>query len=281
MTLVLETLLMTKARCRYSPMDRRRSFDFTRLAGIAVLFGLFTLSLGAHRDAVAAMENDRTTVPTGTLGVETIEEIELAEEVQPEYLAFSVGIQSGAYDIADDPASRDRDYTARTSKKSVEPDTEFDAFANYVPPEHGTLNPGLYGTAFGVEDCSFELRRVMRTRTEKVVGQDFLNEGRLLVTINEIEPDRFVSAPSCGDWVPWSPVSDPLDTAGNGDYWIGDLQPGTWEVPIGCIWEKVVGFRGASLWDVEDSARGPVALIVDEDTLGVRIRGCGAPLTLS
>lgn len=262
-------------------MDRRRSFDFSRLFGIAVLFGLFVWSFGVHRDTVAAMQNDRTTAPTGTLGVETVEELELAEEVQPEYLAFSVGIQSGAYDIADDPNSRDRDYTAKASKSTDEPETEFDAFANYVPPEQGTLNPGLYGTAFGVEDCSFELRRVMRTKVEKVVGQDFLTEGRLLVTINEIEPDRFVSAPSCGDWVPWSPVTEPLDIAGNGDYWIGDLKRGTWEVPTGCIWEKVVGFRGASLWDVEQSARGPVELIVDDETLGVRIRGCSAPLTLS
>lgn len=261
-------------------MNLRRSFDFTRLFGLALVFGLFGWSVSFHRDAVAAMELDQGAEPTGRLSEETIEELELAEEKVPEYLAFSVGISSGAYDIADLPDSRDRDYVAKATSVTQDDDSVSEAFANYVPPEQGTLNPGLYGTAFGVEDCSYELRRVMRTKVEKVVGEEYLNQGRLLVTINEIEPDRFVSAPTCGDWVPWSPVVEPLESAANGDYWIGDLHPGTWETPNGCIWEKVVGFRGASLWDVEESARSPEPLIVDGDTLGVRIRGCAEPMTL-
>ncbi len=263
-------------------MNRRRSFDFTRLLGITLVLGAFGWSVSFHQDAVAAMEADRAVEPTGQLSEETVEELELAEEAVPEYLAFSVGISSGAYDIADLPESRDRDYTARTSAATsddgLNPVSE--AFANYVPPEQGSLNPGLYGTAFDAEDCSYELRRVMRTKIERVVGEEYLNQGRLLVTINEIEPDRFVSAPSCGDWVPWSPVLEPLISAQNGDYWIGDLRRGTWETPNGCIWEKVVGFRGASLWDVEESGRAPEPLVVDEDTLGVRIRGCAEPMTL-
>ncbi len=259
-------------------MVRRRSFDFTRLFGIVLVLGAFGWSVSFHQDAVAAIEADQAVEPTGRLSEETIEELELAEEVVPEYLAFSIGISSGAYDIADLPDSRDRDYTARTSATSGDDTPVSEAFANYVPPELGSLNPGLYGTAFGVEDCSYELLRVMRTKEERVVGEEYLNRGRLLVTINEIEPDRFISAPTCGDWVPWSPVLEPLESAENGDYWIGDLRRGTWNTPNGCIWEKVVGFRGASLWDVEESGRSPEPLVVDEDTLGVRIRGCAEPM---
>lgn len=276
-------------------MDRRPRVDITRVLGIALVVGLFGWSLSIHRETVAAMTDDTVVETSGPTGESLVETPEPEAEPVPKYLAFSVGLASGAYDISDLPGSRDRDYTERVPRQSAdeaaaaavgelnravtESGAVSPAFANYVPDEQGTLTPGLYGTAFDAEDCSYQLRRVMRTRTEKVIGQEYLASGRLLVTINEIEPDRFIAAPTCGNWVRWSPVAEPLEIAENGDYWIGDLRAGTWETPTGCIWEKVVGFRGASLWDVEESARSPKPLVVDEDTLGVRIRGCSEPMT--
>ncbi|MEM7272036.1 MAG: hypothetical protein AAF547_03050 [Actinomycetota bacterium] len=246
-------------------MERLRPFDLTRLLGIVGLFGLVWWSIGFHQDAVDAMTDDASGAEA--LGSEPVDDDVIPDEEPPRYLAFSIGIPSGAYRIADLPDSEDTDYTLREPNEQDLND-------------RGSLAPGRYGTSFGVEGCSFELRRVMRTRVEEVIGRDHLAEGRLLVDINGIEPDRFVSSPECGDWVPWSPVAEPLQEAGNGDYWIGDLAHGTWTVPEGCIWEEVVGFRGANLWDVKDSAWGPTELVIDDETLGIRLRNCHLPMTL-
>lgn len=104
----------------------------------------------------------------------------------------------------------------------------------------------------------------------------------MLVSINEIEPDSFVATRSCGEWSPWSPLTEPLTVAGTGDYWIGDLAEGIWSVPDGCYYEKVVSFRGALLLDVEETGVGPEPLIIDQFTLGIRVRHCdGSPMTWS
>jgi hypothetical protein len=103
----------------------------------------------------------------------------------------------------------------------------------------------------------------------------------MLVTINEIEPDRFAAAPQCGDWAPWSPLVEALTVAGDGDYWIGDLAEGSWTVPEGCMWEKVVGFRGAELFDVQQSGNATEPLVVDDETVGLRVRGCDRPMRLA
>ena len=58
---------------------------------------------------------------------------------------------------------------------------------------------------------------------------------------------------------------EPLTVATNGDYWLGDMGRGVWSAPTGCFWEKVAGFRGANLWDVEQSGRSPEKLVVDVD----------------
>ena len=196
----------------------------------------------------------------------------------PRYLAFRPGIRSGLYAVADLPGSRDRD---------VEPDRppgldyppETDLVPHHSQAALGSLAPGLYATAFGVRDCGYELRRINKSGEEVVIGQDHLFEGRVLVTINEIEPDSFRARPQCGDWSLWSPLAEPLTSVGNGDYWVGDLAPGTWDVPEGCVWEEVVAFRGAELVDVEHAGMGPEALVVDDETLGLRIRGCTGVLT--
>ncbi len=196
----------------------------------------------------------------------------------PRYLSFTDGVRSGRYRVADLAGSSDRDVIAAPADDDYPVET--DLVPHHTLADIGRLAPALYATTFGVADCSYELRRVSTDRVERVIGADRLARGRMLVSLNEIEPDAFVSAAQCGEWATWSPLVEPLTVAGNGDYWIGDLARGTWSVPAGCMWEKVVGFRGAVLADVEDSAAGPLPLDVDEDTLGVRIRGCKRPLTL-
>ena len=119
----------------------------------------------------------------------------------------------------------------------------------------------------------------MDDNRDHVIGHDRIESGRMIVSINEVEPDTFVATKSCGEWSPWSPLVEPLTVAGTGDYWIGDLAQGVWSVPSGCFWEKVVSFRGALLLDVEDTGAGPGELTVDQFTLGLRVRHCGgAPM---
>lgn len=239
-----------------------------RILGIALLVGLFGLSVGQFLSTASSISEQEQTDAAPAVDGED-EDADDIDGPPPEYLALSAGIRPGAYSIADLPDSRDRDYELRI------PNT-YDA--DPLDPDLGDLKPGLYATAFDVEGCSFELRRIMRTRTEAVIGTDHLDRGRMLVSINGIEPDSFISSPACGDWFEWSPLLEPLTTVSDGDYWIGDLKPGTWTVPSGCMWEKVVGFRGAKLWDVQDSGFGPEDLVVDDQTLGIRIRGCGQDL---
>ena len=194
----------------------------------------------------------------------------------PEYLAYGPGFSSGVYRVADLPDSRDRDNKPR--RGDDDDFVEFDLVPGQSLAERGELRPGLYATSFDTRNCRYELRRVMRDREERTIGEDALLEGRMLVTINEIEPDRFIADPACGEWIPWAPLVRPLLEAGDGDYWIGDLARGRWVVPEGCFWEKVVAFRGAELYDVVDSAIGPSELVVDGDTLGIRVRGCEQPM---
>ena len=237
----------------------------------------------------------------------------------PEFLAFVGGIPSGRYSVADQPDSRDWDYGERRdpAPSQISPDNPVAERLTVVdneyvtPPEAGTgeldesdsgdgdesesderdaeegerrdswpsIVPGLYTTDFGVIDCEYELRRIMDDNRDHVIGHDRIGQGRMMVSINEVEPDSFVATETCGEWSPWSPLVDPLTVAGTGDYWIGDLAVGIWSVPRECYWEKVVSFRGALFADVEATGAGPGELTVDQFTLGIRIRHCdGLPM---
>lgn len=205
-----------------------------------------------------------------------------ADGQPPEYLAFGADLPPmavRAYPVADDPDIRDRDVEPDVDPTAIYP-AETDLFSGFSLAPTEAIEPGLYASAFTAEGCSYELRRVDRSGDERLIGQERLARGRLLVSINPIEPDVFSSVPQCRSWAPWSPLVEPLVRATVGDYWIGDLARGTWSVPDGCLWEKVVAFRGARLADVTDSGRGPEPLIVDEDTLGLRIRDCERPVEL-
>lgn len=249
--------------------------------GISLLVGLAVLSIGRFQETLEEIPDTKAvkavglpdTQPIGPSDSEPVVGVGDVGE-PPEYLAFGEPIRSGLYDVADLPDSRDRDVTESTTGRdlSYPPETDLVPGASLAGP--GLLTPGMYATAFDVTDCSFELRRIMSDKKEAVIGKDRLSEGRMLVSINEIEPDTFSSVPNCGDWIPWTPLAQPLTVVGNGDYWIGDLAVGTWDAPTDCMWEKVVGFRGAKLWDVQSSGHGPEPLVVDDETLGVRIRGC-------
>lgn len=284
----------------YSCMDR-----LARIFAIALLVGVFGYSVSSFQRTIPAAtpsdDDQELVLPIEAQRREAIEAAEAAarekvsaDDPPPLTLAFVEGYVSGRYTIEYapitpelDPDDPDRTESSRANSNSDEnDDTDVDTImidAGDVVP--GTMPPGLYATAFGVEDCRYEIRRIIstsrsRTVTERLIGEDYLPDGRMLVSFNEIEPDIFTARPTCGDWVPWSPVAEPLTVAADGDYWVGDLARGTWSVPDGCMWEKVVAFRGAELVDVEDSAIGPRPLIVDDETLGVRIRGCGVPMEL-
>lgn len=191
---------------------------------------------------------------------------------------------AGSYEVGDSPvariAARDRDHRPRTSFTADNERTP-DVVAESVDFVKGEIEPGLYATRFETSGCGYELWRVMRDRTWKVIGQDEVAEGRMLVTINGIEPDRFVSTLGCENWYRWEPLDQPLTVADNGDYWVGDLAWGTWTVPIGCQWEKVSGFRGSQLSDAMEVGASGLDLVVDADTFGVRIRNCSTPISLS
>lgn len=246
-----------------------------RIIGVVAIFGLAAWSVN---------EADRALVDTPDETVEAkaiIEDspvLDLIEAAPPEYLAYGPGFSSGVYRVADLPDSDDRDNEPRDSDDDDEDFVEYDLVPGQSQSERGEVEPGLYATSFETKNCRYELRRVMRDLEERVIGADHLQEGRVLVTINEIEPDRFVASPACGEWIPWAPVTQPLLKADNGDYWVGDLARGRWVVPDGCYWEKVVAFRGAELYDIETSGIGPAELVVDGETLGVRVRGCAQPM---
>ncbi len=250
----------------------------------------------------------------------TIAEVELDPEAPPEPGPGRPAFSAGAYAIGDSPdpkiAARDRDYRPRqrifvTDERDLDDErdrrgtrgdraddsrdrsdrdrsdrdsSDRDRDEDDRPDRYlveGEIEPGLYATAADATDCRFELWRVMRDRSTRIIGEEHLGDGRLLVTIDDLEPDWLTAAESCGDWYRWQPRSTPLDEAGNGDYWRGDLERGIWFVPQPCRWEKVVAFRGVRLSDVVDAGSGPGSLTVDGDTLGVRVRGCRSPMSLS
>lgn len=261
----------------------------TRLIGFGLLVGTFAWSVGYYQQTLNGITPEPVERPMMLDAVQAAASSnQTSADVTdddpyappPRYLSFSEGFEAGIYAVSDLPTSRDRDVAPSTRGVDRSYPVETDLVPEFSLATGGQLAPGLYATAFGVRDCSYEIRRVNKSRVELVIGEDRLLEGRMLVTINEIEPDTFVSMPQCGDWVRWSPLVEPLTSIGNGDYWVGDLEMGTWTVPSDCVWEKVVGFRGAELADVQESGIGPRPLEVDEDTLGVRIRGCSANLVL-
>lgn len=268
----------------------------TRLIGIGLLVALAVMSITNFQETLDVV--DDTMATRGATTAESGEGDGVGElDEPPAYLTFTAGLSSGFYAVAElpddddsdsvDDSDSDDDSDTEDTDDTDDPedtaeDTDGEAESNPSLNDEGEIVPGLYATAFDVEDCSFELRRIMRDDNEAVIGSDRLDRGRMLVSINEIEPDTFRAARECGEWMPWSPLVEPLRVAGNGDYWIGDLRRGVWEVPDGCMWEKVVGFRGAKLWDVQDSGFGPdEPLVIDEETVGVRIRGCGSDLVHS
>ena len=142
------------------------------------------------------------------------------------------------------------------------------------------MAPGLYAMGFGVSDCSYEIRRVSPDKVEKVIGVDRLSRGRMLVTLNEIEPDAFVSMPQCGQWASWSPLIEPLIVAGNGDYWIGDLAREAGRCRSAACGRRWWDSVGPSWPTWRNPQPGPRPLVVDADTLGVRVRNCEQPITL-
>ncbi len=196
----------------------------------------------------------------------------------PEYLAFSPEWQSRIYRV--EPETNDEDGPAAPdrSRDDDEFPLETDLVTGQSLASSEPIVPGLYATEFGMTNCSYQLRRFGGEFGDRVIGQDRLRRGRVLVSLNAIEPDFFIAAPDCGAWSPWSPLVRPLVVAADGDYWSGDLRSGLWTVPEGCLWEKVVAFRGAELSDVVESAWGPADLVVDDGVLGIRIRNCDRPL---
>ena len=195
------------------------------------------------------------------------------------------GFVPGIYEVGDSPnprvAAADKDISP--NRPLLEENERLDSVLgpNYVATIQGEIIPGLYATEPGTEQCSYQLWRVMKNiRRAWVIGEDYLESGRLLVTIDGIEPDWFTSTMTCARWHEWSPRSDRAAPAANGDYGYGDLATGAWSVPEGCLWEKVVAFRGASLRDVVDSGHGPAPLKIDDAPVGVRVRGCSEPITL-
>jgi hypothetical protein len=174
----------------------------------------------------------------------------------------------------------DVDYTPRTPPYDERQVFVEGNIAPVVPAlPRGEIDPGLYATGFDAAGCSYELSRVMQDRRVAVIGEEYLAAGRVLVDLNAVEPDWFTSSGACGGWYRWSPLDVPLSQASNGDYWVGDLASGVWQVPVGCRWEKVVSFRGGQLDDVQAFGNGPDPLVIDDETYGLRIRGCPAPLT--
>ena len=160
------------------------------------------------------------------------------------------------------------------------------------PGTRGDIGPGLYATPMGVSDCEYQLWRepnlkppyskstYKSTDSElagpRVIGEDHIGYGRMLVSLNNVEPDWFTSSEGCIGWSKWTRPDAPLTRAGNGDYWSGDLEVGEWNIPKPCRWSKVVAFRGAALHDIADSGANNKPLVIDEHTMGVSIRGCMA-----
>ena len=193
---------------------------------------------------------------------------------------------SGVYAVgpSDDPrvAARDRDHRAKNPRFVEDERLASMTVPHYVRSIQGELAPGTYATDPTAHDCTYQLWRVMRkSRTEEVIGEDQLSSGRLLVTIDGTEPDWFTATVGCGGWHQWVPRADRTAPIVNGDYGPGDLAPGVWDVPEGCLWEKVAAFRGAQLHDVVSNGQGPTKLVIESDEpVGLRLRSCQAEVTL-
>lgn len=239
-----------------------------RLLGVAAIFAFTILSF---------LIFDRTVKPENKpVDLQASEEGTVAEETDgslPEFLSFAAEIEPGEYRISD-PVERtqvrlDRDIRQRNNDIVESGRTPLDDLSE--------VDPGIYTTDFEVKDCGYAFSAVHEDRIERDIGTDTLPEGRMITTIGVVEPDRFTADSACGTWSKWSPLSEQLTSAPNGDYWTGDLTPGIWRVPAGCLWEKVIAFRGSRLSDVEESGIGPIPLEVDSQTTGVRIRGCSSP----
>lgn len=270
-----------------------------RLVGVLVLLGI---TLWAYR------LYDRSVVETVDASVD-IEQLASvggalsgsgpADETVPAYRNFAALWPPRIYlvDRGDRPSFLDgtarADDEAATSQRSNDRDRQEDdeptpgsmfygqrmAHASLIG--FGRIPPGLYATSFETTGCRYQIQRADRNGDLRPIGQDHLDHGRALVYIDAIEADVFTAFPQCGGWSSWSPLVEPMERAGSGDYWVGDLASGVWTVPGTCLWEKVVGFRGARLADVVDSGRGPGVLVVDDETLGLRIRGCQQPMELA
>ncbi|MGI9611290.1 MAG: hypothetical protein ACR2QO_00155 [Acidimicrobiales bacterium] len=286
-----------------------------RLVAIGVLFWAVYSSIGY---SVENFPKPAIAAEAGPSPVEAMVEADIGPEPLPEPEARTAAFTAGVYAIGDSPdpkdAARDRDYRPRrrlfvtderyldsgstsstddsdddstddstddSSDDSTDDSGDDESTGNARRLVEGEIEPGLYATAFGTENCSFELWRVMQDRNTRVIGEEHLSEGRLLVTIDGVEPDWFTPSDDCGDWYQWQPVRTSLTVAGDGDYWVGDLENGVWYAPAPCRWEKVVSFRGARLSDVVDSGSGPGSLVIDDETLGVRVRGCRASIKLT
>ena len=184
---------------------------------------------------------------------------------------------------AEDPqvARRDRDIVPSEPVFEIDPRLLDLGLPELTRSEFDEIPPGLYASSPTAEGCSYELWQVQTDRRGHLIGEEHLGRGPLLASINEFEPDWFVSSPQCGRWAPWVPRAVPLTEVSDGDYWIGDLAIGLWFVPDDCRWEEVVSFRGGQLVDVVASAVGPGVLIVDEETVGIRVRSCDRPIVHS
>ena len=291
-------------------MDRSDGAIVARLVAIGMVLWAVYSSIGYSVDNFPA-PSARVPESASPSPVDAIAEVEMTPEPLQEPYLRTAAFSPGAYAVGDSPdpqvARRDRDY--RPSRRlfvdddrvvdSDDRDADQDADDEDRDPDdedaddreaddrpstrrvQGQIEPGLYGTDFDASDCSYELWRVMQDRDTKVIAEEHLSEGRVLVSINGIEPDWITSTAGCGDWYPWEPMPTPLTSADDGDYWIGDLAHGVWFVPRPCRWEVVVAFRGADIDDVVDSGAGPGSLTIDDDTLGVRLRGCRTSITLT
>lgn len=259
-----------------------------RLVGIMVFLGVISVTIDYAMANAPSAADDRPPIRT-TTGASPLDALAF---VGPSPVPEPTGSPTlsrwlfGAYTVGDSPNERiarfDRDIRPKTPLLVEDDRLTGDLLPDYLRTIQGEIVPGLYATDFDTEGCSYELWRVMKkTRVNRVIGEDFLSDGRLLVTINGIEPDWFISTAPCGEWTQWRPRPDPTWPVDNGDYWIGDLAPGYWDVPANCLWEFVVGFRGANLNDVVDGGHGPGRILIDDDTVGVRVRGCHQPLTFS
>lgn len=244
---------------------------------LAIVFGSLLYAaeaLAQHEASVATTVATSTTAAAG-------DDVTDVNSTEVDRTEVELGFPSGVYRIADGSVveyddtdsglGTGSDYSLLDDQAAVTSISDVNLTSLAF---RGPIEPGLYATGFDAEECEYELRRTTSERGEWVIGHDYLGQGRTLVTLNSIEPDVFVATSGCGRWVPWTPLVVPLTQAGDGDYWVGDLEPGIWEVPDGCYWEKVASFRGADLADVMDSGTGPDPLVVDEGTLGVRIRTC-------